>query len=172
MGLTIFDSEITDLIVDKKVIVEEEEKDQLQNIGKSRHTGLEFSVTILPIRNLTFNSSYTFLRTRNRSENRTTDELPYRPEHLVKLEQKYEFPFGLVFSLEESYVSKRIYLDRDDLPQSLDGYFLLDLQIHQSLWEHLTFSFSLFNVLDECYESEYGFPMSGRNFPPGMEVDL
>jgi len=170
VGLTIFDSEITDLIVDKKVIVEEEEKDQLQNIGKARHTGLEFSATILPMKDLTLNSSYTFLRTWNRSDNRTTDELPYRPEHLVKLEQEYEFPFGLIFSLEESYVSKRIYLDQDDLPQSLDGYFLLDLQIRQSLWEHLTFNLSLFNVLDEYYESEYGFPMPGRNFRAGMEI--
>jgi len=172
VGLTIFDSEITDLIVDKKVIVEEEEKDQLQNIGKARHTGLEFSAIILPIRNLTFNNSYTFLRARNRSETRSTDELPYRPEHLVKLEQKYKFPFGLVFSLEENYVGKRIYLDQDDLPQSLDGYLLLDLQIRQSLWKHLTFSFSLFNVLDEYYESEYGFPMPGRNFRAGMEVNF
>ena len=172
VGLTIFDSEITDLIVDKKVIVEEEEKDQLQNIGKARHTGLEFSATILPMKDLTLNSSYTFLRAWNRSDNRTTDELPYRPEHLVKLEQEYEFPFGLVFSLEESYVSKRIYLDQEDLPQSLDGYFLLDFQFRQSLWEHLTFSFSLFNVLDEYYESEYGFPMPGRNFRAGMEFDF
>lgn len=172
VGLTIFDSEIADLIVDKKVMVEEEEKDQLQNIGKARHAGLEFSARVLPIRNLTLNSSYAFLKARNRSDNRTTDKLPYRPEHLVKLEQEYKFPFGLGFSLEENYVSKRIYLDQDDLPHSLDEYFLLDLQFRQSLWEHLTFRFSLFNLLDEYYESEYGFPMPGRNFRAGMEVDF
>jgi len=174
IALTIFDSEITNLIVDKKIGVDEEGKDQfqLQNIGKARHTGLEFSATVLLIRNLTLNGSYTFLRARNRSDSRTTDELPYRPEHLVKLEQGYKFPFGLVFSVEENYVSKRIYSDQDDLPHSLDGYFLLDLQFRQSLWEHLTFNFSLFNVLDEYYESEYGFPMPGRNFRAGMEVNF
>lgn len=174
IGLTIFDSEIANLIVDKKIEVDEEGKDQfqLQNIGKARHMGLEFSANMLPIRNLTLNASYAFLKARNRSDNRTADELPYRPEHLVKLEQEYEFSFGLAFSLNEHYVSERIYMDRDGLPHSLDGYFLLDLQFRQSLWQHLTFSFSLFNVLDECYESEYGFPMPGRSFRTGMEIDF
>jgi len=88
------------------------------------------------------------------------------------LAQEYKFPFGLAFSLEENYVSERTYLDQDNAPQSLDEYFLLDLQLRQSLWEPLTFSFSLFNVLDEYYESEYGFPMLGRNFRAGMEVDF
>ena len=172
VGITMFDSEITNLIVDKEVTVNGEEKDQLQNIGKSRHTGLEFSAIMLPAKNLTLNSSYAFLRARNRSDNRTTDKLTYRPEHLVKLEQEYKFPFGLGFSLEENYVSKRMYLDADGLPHSLGEYFLLDLQFRQSLWKHLTLRFSLFNVLDECYESEYGFPMPGRNFRAGMEVDF
>ena len=172
LKITLFNSEIRNMIVDTDTTVGDTLKQRWDNIGKARHTGLEFSATILPIRNFTLDGSYTFLRARNRSDNRTTDELPYRPEHLVKLEQEYEFLFGLVFSLEENYVSKRIYLDRDDLPQSLDGYFLLDFQIRQSLWEHLTFRFSLFNVLDEYYESEYGFPMSGRNFRAGMEVDF
>ena len=71
IALTIFDSEITNLIVDKKIGVDEEGKDQfqLQNIGKARHTGLEFSATVLLIRNLTLNGSYTFLRAQNRSDN-------------------------------------------------------------------------------------------------------
>ncbi len=170
--LTIFDSEITDLIVDREVTVEEEVKDQLQNIGKARHTGLEFSTSLLPMRYLTLNSSYTFLKARNRSEDRITDELEYRPEHLVKLEQLYKLPFGLSFSLEENYVGERRYLDQDNIPHSLDGYFLLDLQIRQSLWERVTLSFSLCNVLDEYYESEYGFPMPGRNFRAGTEVNF
>jgi len=171
---TIFDSEITNLIIDKKIGVDEGGKNQfqLQNIGKARHTGLEVSATMFPIRDLTLNGSYTFLRAQNRSDNRTTNQLAYRPEHLVKLEQEYKLPFGLSFSLEESYVSKRIYFDQTDLLQSLDGYFLLDLQFRQSLWEHLTFCFSYFNVLDEYYESEYGFPMMGRNFRAGMEVNF
>jgi len=172
VGLTIFDSEITDLIVDKKVAVGEAEKDQLQNIGKARHMGLEFSATILPTRDLTLDASYTFLRARNLSSNRTAHELPYRPEHLVKLKQECEFSFGFSFSLEQNYVSKRTYLDRDNLPHSLDGYALLDLQFRQSLWQHLTFGFSLFNILDEYYESEYGFPMPGTNFRAGMEIDF
>lgn len=174
VSITIFNSEITDLILDKVIGVDENGRDQfqLQNIGMVRHTGIEFSAITFSVRNLTLNTSYTFLRARNRSDDRTTDKLPYRPEHLVKLEQEYKFPFGLAFSLEENYVSERTYLDQDNAPQSLDEYFLLDLQLRQSLWEHLTFNFSLFNVLDEYYESEYGFPMPGRNFRAGMEVDF
>ena len=174
VSITIFNSEITDLILDKVIGVDENGRDQfqLQNIGMVRHTGIEFSATTFSVRNLTLNASYTFLRARNRSDDRTTDKLPYHPEHLVKLAQEYKFPFGLAFSLEENYVSERTYLDQDNAPQSLDEYFLLDLQLRQSLWEPLTFSFSLFNVLDEYYESEYGFPMLGRNFRAGMEVDF
>jgi iron complex outermembrane receptor protein len=158
--LTLFNTEIRNMIVDKWVTVGGDDYHQWDNIGKARHTGLEFSATTFPIKSLPLNASYTFLRARSRSNDRTADE------------QEYKFPFGLVFSLEENYVSERSYLDQDDVPHSLDGYFLLDLQIHQSLWEHLIFSFSLFNVLDEYYESEYGFPMPGRNFRAGMEVDL
>jgi iron complex outermembrane receptor protein len=171
-NLTVFASEIRNAIVDKWVIVDSIPYNQWDNIGKAHHTGIEVSVIIQPIRNLALNGSYTFSRARNRSDDRTTDKLPYRPEHLVKLEQEYNLPFGLVFSLEENYVSKRAYLDQDNLPHNLDGYFLLDLQFRQFLWEHLTFSFSLYNILDEYYESEYGFPMPGRNFRAGMEFDF
>ncbi len=169
---TVFNSEIRNMIVDKWVTVDSVLYHQWDNIGKARHTGLEFSASMLPIRNLTLSGSYTFLSARNRSDGRTTDELPYRPEHLIKLQQEYEFSFGLVVSLNEHYVSERIYMDQDDLPHSLDGYFLLDLQFRQSLWQHLTFNFSFFNVFDEYYESEYGFPMPGRNFRVGMEINL
>ena len=170
--LILFRNEIKNMIVDTDTTVGDTLKQRWNNIGKVRHTGLEFSATMLPIRNLTLNVSYAFLRALNRSVNRTTDELEYRPEHLVKLKQAYKFPFGLDISLEENYVSERTYLDQDDLPHSLDGYFLLDFQFRQTLWEHLTFSFSLLNVLDEYYESEYGFPMPGRNFRAGMEIDF
>jgi len=172
IGITIFDSEITDLIVDQPVLVNGEQKYQLQNIGKARHLGWEVSSAITPFRNFNLLSSYAYLRAQNRSPNRASDDLPYRPRHRVKLEEEYQFLFGLTFSLQESYLTERAYLDQNGYPHSLKGYFLLGLQLRQSLRKHLTFRLSWFNALDEYYESEYGFPMAGRNFRVGMEVDF
>jgi len=169
--LVLFDSEITNLIVDKVVIAEGEEKDMLDNIGKARHLGFELGGSFSPAKGLSLSSSYTYLKAENRSPGQEGEELPYRPEHRILLGVEYTLPTESDLRLNSTYTSERSYFDSDDNLQELPDYFTVDFLLRQHLGEYLTFSFSLYNLLDEYYDSEYGIPMPGRNFSVGIEMD-
>lgn len=169
--LVFFDSEITNLVVDRVVMVEGEEKDMLDNIGKARHWGFELGGSLSPAKNLSLSSSYTYLQAENRSEGSEGEKLPYRPEHRLLLGIEYLLPTESDLRLNSTFTSERSYFDRDDNLQELPDYFTVDLHLSQHLGEYLTLALSLYNLFDEYYESEYGFPMPGRNFSVAIEMD-
>jgi outer membrane receptor protein involved in Fe transport len=168
--LVLFDSEITNLIVDKVVVVEGEEKDMMDNIGKARHLGIELTGSLSPTKNLSLSGSYTYLQALNRSPGQEGDRLPYRPQHRVLLGVEYSLPTKSDLRISNIYTSDRSYFDADDKLQKLPGYFTVDFHLSQHLREYLSFDFSLYNLFDEYYESEYGIPMPGRNFSVGIEM--
>jgi outer membrane receptor protein involved in Fe transport len=168
--LVLFDSEISDLIVDKPVVVNGQDMEKLDNIGKARHLGVELGGNLSPLQNLSLSGSYTYLKAENRSEGSEGEKLPYRPEHRVLLGVDYTLPTNSGLRINGTYASERSYFDRDDNFGELPDYFLVDLQLHQHLIDYLTFTLSLYNLSDEYYESEYGIPMPGRNLSLGIEM--
>ena len=168
--LVLFDSEITNLIVDRVVIVEGEEKDMLDNIGKARHLGIELAASYSPAANLSLSSSYTYLKAENRSPGEEGNKLPYRPQHRILVGIDYTLPTESTLRLNSTFTSERSYFDGDDSLQELPGYFTVDFHLSRHLGEYLSLSFSLYNLFDEYYESEYGIPMPGRNFSIGIEM--
>ncbi|MFQ5869324.1 MAG: TonB-dependent receptor plug domain-containing protein [Candidatus Zixiibacteriota bacterium] len=168
--LVLFDSEITNLIVDRAVIVEGEEKEMLDNIGKARHLGIELAGSYSPAEDLSLSGSYTYVKAENRSPGEEGDELPYRPQHRILVGIDYTLPTESTLRLNSTFTGERSYFDRDDKLQGLPGYLTVDLLLRQHLGEYLSFSLSLYNLFDEYYESEYGIPMPGRNFSIGIEM--
>jgi outer membrane receptor protein involved in Fe transport len=168
--LVLFDSEISNLIVDKPVVVNGQDMEMLDNIGKARHLGFEMGGNLSLLQNLSLSSSYTYLKAENRSEGSEGQKLPYRPEHRVLLGVDYTAPTNSDFRISGTYVSERSYLDDDDNLAELPDYLLIDLQLHQHLSDYITFNLSLYNLSDEYYESEYGIPMPGRNLAVGIEM--
>lgn len=168
--LVLFDSEITNLVVGRVVVVEGEEKETLDNIGKARHLGFELAGSLSPTKGLSLSGSYTYLEALNRSPGQEGDRLPYRPQHRVLLGVEYSLPTKSDLRINNIYTSDRSYLNADDNLQELPAYFTVDFHLSQHLGEYLSFSFSLYNIFDEYYESEYGVPMPGRNFSIGIEM--
>ena len=172
MQLVLFDSEITDLIVEKMVMEEGEEKNQLDNIGKARNLGTELSIELKPVKNTLVSGSYTFLKAKNLSENRVSDKLEFRPEHRARLQVEYNFEFGLALSLTGNYVGQRSYLDDEGQDHGMSDYTIIDIRLRQSIWDHLVLIFEAKNILDKDYQTEYGFPMSGRTLRAGIEIEF
>jgi outer membrane receptor protein involved in Fe transport len=168
--LVLFDSEISDLIVDKPVVVNGQDMEMLDNIGKARHRGIELAGSLSPTKNLSLSGSYTYLEAVNRSPGQEGEKLPYRPEDRLLLGAEYSLPTESELKLNVTYTSDRSYFDADDKLQKLPGYFTVDLHLSQHLREYLSFDFSLYNLFDEYYESEYGIPMPGRNLSAGIEM--
>jgi len=168
--LVFFDSEVTDLIVEKLAIPPD--TFQMDNVAKARFYGAEFVTTLKPLKNTTLVGSYSYLRARNLSSDRVSDKLEYRPQHRVRLQGEYNFQFGLGLSLTATHVAKRSYLDDEGYDYKLPDYTLINAKLNQSLCKNIALSFDLDNILDEDYQTEYGFPMPGRTFYAGMELDF
>jgi iron complex outermembrane receptor protein len=170
--LVLFNSEITNLIVEKIILVDDEEKNQLDNIGKASTLGAELSVNLRPEKNTIISGSYTFLKAKNLSDDRVSDKLEFRPEHRARLGVEYNFEFGLALNLIGNYVGERSYLDDQGQDHGMPDYTIIDGRVRQSLWEHLVLVFESKNILDKDYQTEYGFPMPGRTLGAGMEIEF
>lgn len=172
MELILFDSEITNRIVEKTVLVGEEKKDQWDNIGKARTFGAEFSVNLKPEKNTTVLWSYVFLKAKNLSDNRIMDQLEYRPEHRVRLQGEHNFDFGLTLSLTANYIGKRSGLDKEDKEHMMSDYTLINGKLSQSLYKNIILYFEARNIFDKNYQTEYGFPMPGRTLGGSLEIEF
>ena len=168
--LVFFDSEVRNMIVSKLAIAPD--TFQMDNLGKARLWGLELSTTLTPEKNTAISASYSYLQTKNLSEDRKSDKLEYRPEHKLRLQGEYGFYFGLSLSLTGTYVAKRVWWDDDEYAHKMPDYALLDGKISQSLWRNFVLTFEAKNVLDKDYQTEYGLPMPGRTFYGGVEIEL
>lgn len=170
--LVLFDSEITNLIAQKIVLVDTVEKKQMDNIGKARNLGVELSVSLKPEKRTTISGSYTFLKAKNLSDDRVSDKLEYRPEHRIRLQGEHNFDFGLILSLTANYVGKRSRLDDDGKDHQMPDYTLIDGKLSQSLYKNIVLTFDAKNILDKDYQTEYGFPMPGRTLGGGLEIEF
>ena len=170
--VVLFDSEINNLIVQKVVMQEGEEKSQMDNIGKARNFGAELSISLKPLENTLISGSYTFLKARNLSDDRASDKLEYRPQHRARLKAEYDFEFGLNLSLIGNYVGERSYLDDEGKDYGMPDYVLVDGRLRQSLQNHLVLVIEAKNIWDKDYQTEYGFPMPGRTLGAGMEIEF
>lgn len=170
--LVLFDGEITNLIVEKIVMEEGEEKEQMDNIGKARNFGAELSINLKPEKNTFISGSYTFLKAKNLSDNRVSDKLEFRPQHRARLQAGYNFEFGLALSLTGNYVGQRSYLDDEGQDHGMPDYTVVDARLRQSLRDHLVLMVEAKNIFDKDYQTEYGFPMPGRTLGAGMEIEF
>lgn len=172
MELVLFDSEITNLIVEKMVLVDDEEKKQMDNIGKVRNFGAELLISLKPKKNTAVSGSYTFLKAKNLSEDRISDKLEFRPEHRARLQVEHSFEFNLTLSLVGNYVGQRSYLDDEGIDHRMPDYIIIDGRLRQSLWDHLVLIFETKNIFDKDYQTEYGFPMPGQTLGGGIEIEF
>ncbi len=162
IGVNIFDSEVKDLIDRVKV---DADHYQMQNINRARYSGVELSLAGKNVR-----LNYTYMKSKNLSEDREFDFLEYRPEH--KLTFDLSFTPWKLFTVRTSvqYVGKRYYIFRDEYGE-LDPYTLVNIEAEKQIGK-FSILLKVKNLFDVNYESEKGYPMPGRYWKLVLSANL
>lgn len=150
--------------------------DPFCNEDKLRFQGVEANLAFSPFSGLNMQLGYTYLDARNLAPSvpNGSDKLDNNPEHKVMAAASYAFDTGTTFLVDYQYVAGSYAVSRDLIETlELDDYHLLNLGLTQDLPGE---AFQLYgrveNVLDEDYESSFGFPEPGRVFFMGLRAKL
>jgi outer membrane receptor protein involved in Fe transport len=117
-------------------------------------------------------SSYSFLRAKDKSASADTAELQYRPRHKLTLDAALEVTPGLLWSNSASLVAGQVVLSRTTPTQSMDvsriALFATRLQWRAN--RQFTLYAGVDNLFDRNFETSYGFPQRGRFAYAGADV--
>lgn len=160
-SLNLFYSDVSDLIVNKNV---SPGVNQYQNIGKADLKGVELTLKSMWIPSNTFELSYTYLKSEDRSPNRTSDHLEERPENKLYLSDLYQLMDWLALYGKLIYYSKQWYEDANAGWQELEGFVTFDFKLIGTFSNHLTLEAGVQNLFDKDYSLSYGYPREGRTF--------
>jgi len=151
-----------------------DESDMFENNDSYRMRGLELEARTRPFPGLDLRGSYALLDTEDRSSGAFRDELQNRPRQRVTFEGRYRFKRGLSLQASVDRVVDSYLYTRGKPPyeqSSLDDYTLVNGRIGQELFGGRgAFYVLVENLLDEDYESSYGFPQRGRTWGAGVEL--
>ncbi|MDR2053174.1 MAG: TonB-dependent receptor [Treponema sp.] len=149
-----------------------------QNIGEAAFFGSDtrtkvvVPVNIGPIKRISPSLSYQFLSTHLLSYGYTWEDkqrIPYQPMHTVGASLDIFWGTGS-FLVSGHYESGR-YTSRTNLVE-LDPYFLLTVNISQNIGEQFTVFAVIRNLLNQSYESHYGYPMPGLTVTLGVRMNI
>ena len=151
--------------------------DPFCNFDQLRFQGVEANLAFSPFSRLNMQLGYTYLHARNLAPSRSRmapHKIDNNPEHKVMAAASYAFDTGTTFLVDYQYVAGSYAVSRDLIETlELDDYHLLNLGLTQDLPGE---AFQLYgrveNVLDENYESSFGFPEPGRVFFMGLRAKL
>ncbi|KUG26817.1 tonb-dependent receptor [hydrocarbon metagenome] len=145
---------------------------QYQNIGKAEMKGAEIAFRYIG-KNISVNLAYTYLDAKNVSENRESDILEYRPEHVLSLTADYGFTFGTTIRGELVYTANKYGVDSDKREfVKMENVMTTNIRISQQLFENYLVYLRANNIFNTYYESEYGFPQAGRELFIGLRMSL
>lgn len=148
---------------------------QAANLAEVRFAGFELSAAARPVRPLVLRAGYAFLHSQDRSR-AGREEQQYTPRHRASAEGSWELPFGLAPYLSGSYVGGQFYYPRGGATggkRKLADRLVLDARLRQRLLDgRLDLTVGATNLLDQDYETSYGFPAAGRLVYGGVELRL
>lgn len=167
VAVTFFHNRLRDLIVNRQL---GEDVQQLQNIGEARIQGIEVEWTGAWKR-LSWTGGYTLMNAEDRSEDRESKFLEYRPEHQVTGVAALRILEPLTIRGEMLYTAGQAYRNPDTLEwESLNDFFVLNLGAEYDLSTNFSFYLRVENAADHSYMSEYGIPMPGREVTGGVRA--
>ncbi len=119
-------------------------------------------------------SGYAMDRATIRQSPGGTSAVQFEPEHMATVSATYRVWAGTALTADYQFVTGSAAISRDELSTlELDPYHLLNLGITQDVAGGAAQLFGrIENVLDEDYETAYGFPEAGRVFYLGMRTKL
>jgi iron complex outermembrane receptor protein len=164
MGLTIFYSDVKDLITETLV----GGLDYSDNIGKSRFQGIEFTFNTEYIPRNSIYLSYTYLEAENRSPDRTSDLVSETPEHQLYISDSIRVTDRFSLFAKAKYDKGQYEETRSVGWMQLDDYLVFDFKAIIKFSEKFQVEAGARNIFDENYETSYGFPRDGRTLFLGI----
>jgi len=162
--------------IDAKNFISKDRATQIfENKDLLRFEGIETTATFRPTENLGLQAGYTYLDARNLAPvPGGVTAVQYEPKHTVTLSADYRFITGTTLSVDYQYVAGSVSISRDELSTlDLDAYHLVNLGLTQDFDGGAAQLFGrIENLLDEDYETSYGFPEAGRIFFVGLRSKL
>jgi len=147
-----------------------------ENLTEVKFTGVEVAAASQFMKGLLLRASYTYLDSKDESR-AGRDELQYTPRDRVTMEAKYDFDFGLTPYCSVQYVGNQYFYTRNNVTpvqkMGLNDFVLVNVKLSQKiLKDKITLYVGADNILDENYETSYGFPQAGRYIYGGLEFRL
>ncbi|NJK86926.1 MAG: TonB-dependent receptor [Bacteroidales bacterium] len=133
------------------------------NTGKFRNTGIEFSGSYQPFKNLHLMLNYTYIN--------MEEKMPATPEHNVFFSGNYTLnKLGLNLQIQE--INNLYGSDGKQIRVIEKNYTLLGLRIKYQALPSVHVFVSGNNLLNEHYAINYGYPMPGVHFMAGVNFNL
>jgi vitamin B12 transporter len=142
------------------------------NIGRARTRGLEASAEARPAEGVRLTASYTRLSARDLDAG---TELPRRPRDTFAAGVEARLFRRVELAVAGLWVGRRPDLDLSGFPYAtvtLDGYVLLDASLIVPLGPGMEFFLRAANILDERYETVWGYGTPGRTFRTGFRLTI
>ncbi len=142
------------------------------NVGRARTTGLEASAEARPADGVRLSASYTRLSARDLD---AETDLLRRPRDRFSASAQARLFRRVDLAVAGQWVGRRPDVDFSSYPYptvDLPGYVLLDLSLAASLGSGVEFFIRLANLLDERYESVWGYGAPGRALRTGLRLAL
>ena len=150
---------------------------QVQNIANSQIRGAEFMIDYKAGFNIFnsdfgyhFNFNYTYMDARDLSANRTDDDLPYKPRHLINFSADLNFK-DFYFNFTGKYVSKidEVLFYKYEEPKD---YFLIDSKLSKRISNKFTIFIAVNNLFDVQYQELERTQAPNRNFNSGVSIEF
>ncbi len=147
-----------------------------RNYAKVITYGFELIGEITPLDGLLLRVGYTFLKAKDESDGRVTDDVTYAPQSKVDIKVQYVVPkvstkLDLIcLYVGEQYSQLPTPSDPGADVLETDGYFLANFKVTQPIWDHFEVFGYVSNILDRDFETEVGFPGQGRAFWAGLSA--
>jgi vitamin B12 transporter len=145
------------------------------NISEVRFNGFEVEAVTRFVKRLLLRASYSYLESEDGSPGK--DQQQYTPRDKVTLEGKYDFDSGFSPYVSFLYVGTQYFYTKNNVypvqKAKLDDYALVNVKLSQRLLNNgMTLYIGVNNLLDENYETSYGFPQAGRFIYGGVELRM
>lgn len=166
-GVSVFRSEVRDLISGVAV---GDGLLQLQNIQRSRMEGVEVEAQYRDRRG-SVAVNYAYLRAVNRSPDRDSDRLLYRPAHRFNGMVSVRVHDRLRLGGEVSYTAGQYYQNPDSREwERLNDMTWITFRVEHELRNGVGWYLRIDNASDASYFSEFGIPLPGREISVGLKV--
>ena len=144
------------------------------NLGAARTQGIETELRAVPIADLVFTASYTYLdaeKTSSADINQPVGaRLPRRPRNEVYVSASYLWCKKLRTTIAAKFVNAREELNFGGPNFDIEDYSFVNFAAEYEINSHMSIFGRIDNLTDEQYAEVFGFPALGRAAYAGVKV--